>query len=128
MRRTCFAAGAANECLDTNRSTESAIICSVGCVGHRYRLALALLVFLCFGFAFRQGRTMGIGLAALCFAWSVEFSQLYHGPWIDRIRSTLVGHLALGSSFNRPDLIAYLVGVAFGAGAEFVFFNATRKA
>src|SRR4051812_39205545 len=30
----------------------------------------ALLVFLCFGFAFRRRSTMQVGVAALCFAWS----------------------------------------------------------
>src|SRR6476660_8160813 len=62
----------------------------------------ALLVFLCFGFAFRRSSTMRIGLSALCFAWSVEFLQLYHAHWIDAIRSTRLGHLVLGASFNSP--------------------------
>jgi hypothetical protein len=88
----------------------------------------ALVVFLCFGFAFRRSSTARIGLGALCFAWSVEFLQLYHAPWIDGIRSTRLGHLVLGASFNGPDLIAYVVGIALGVVAEFVCLNDRKKA
>ena len=81
----------------------------------------ALMVFLGFGFVFRRSSTVRIGLAALCFAWSVEFLQLYHAHWIDAIRSTRFGRLVLGDTFNVPDLIAYAVGVALGVVAEWVF-------
>src|SRR6186713_2511789 len=64
----------------------------------------ALVVFLCSGFAFSRSSTLRVGLGALCFAWSIEFLQLYHAPWIDGIRSTRPGHLVLGASFNWPDL------------------------
>ena len=80
----------------------------------------SLLVFLCFGLAFRRSSTMRVGFGALCFAWSVEFLQLYHAHWIDAIRSTRPGHLALGSSFNAPDLVAYFVGIALGVLAEYL--------
>ena len=83
----------------------------------------ALLVFLCFGLAFRRSSTVRVGLGAVCFAWSVEFLQLYHAPWIDGIRSTRLGHLVFGSSFNTPDLVAYVVGIALGMVAEIVWFN-----
>lgn len=59
-----------------------------------------------------------ISIYALAFAWSVEFSQLYHAPWIDTIRSTRIGHLILGSTFNAPDLLAYAVGIGIGAAVE----------
>jgi hypothetical protein len=59
-----------------------------------------------------------IALLALAFAWGEEFSQLYHAPWIDTIRATILGKLALGNTFNWPDLPAYAVGIALGASAE----------
>jgi len=88
----------------------------------------ALMVFLCFGFVFRRSSTLRISLAAVCFAWSVELLQLYHAPWIDAIRSTRPGQLVLGSSFNSPDLIAYVAGIAVGALGECVYFHETKKA
>lgn len=54
------------------------------------------------------------GAAALAFSYAIEFSQLYHQPWIDNIRATTLGHLALGSTFVWADLVAYTAGVAFG--------------
>src|SRR5688572_10101869 len=61
------------------------------------------------------------------FAWSVEYLQLYHAPWIDAIRSTRLGRLVLGSVFNSPDLLAYVIGIALGALAEYVFLNTKQK-
>jgi hypothetical protein len=55
---------------------------------------------------------------ALTFALGVEFSQLYHAPWIDAVRATLPWRPLLGSSFNWPDLPAYAVGVALGAWTD----------
>jgi hypothetical protein len=69
-----------------------------------------------------------IALGAVCFAWSVEFLQLYHAPWIDGIRSTRLGRLVLGTSFNSPDLIAYFIGIAVGALADSFYHNENEEA
>ena len=87
----------------------------------------AMVVFLCFGIVFPRSSTVQIALAAVCFAWGVEFLQLYHAPWIDGIRSTRLGRLVLGSMFNSPDLLAYVVGVGLGVLGECVFLK-KRKA
>jgi hypothetical protein len=88
----------------------------------------ALVVFLCLGFAFHRNSTVRIALGAVCFAWSVEFLQLYHAHWIDGLRSTRLGRLFLGSTFNSPDLLAYAIGVALGALVECVYLNENQKA
>jgi hypothetical protein len=54
-------------------------------------------------------------MVALAFCWLIEFSQLYRAPWIESIRHTRLGHLVLGSTFNPPDLLAYVAGVGIGA-------------
>jgi hypothetical protein len=87
----------------------------------------ALMVFLGFGCVFHRSSTARIAFAAVCFAWTVEFSQLYHAPWIDAIRSTLPGRLVLGSSFNSPDLIAYVIGIAIGVFAEGVCLHRPQE-
>src|SRR5687767_5958948 len=69
----------------------------------------AVVVFLCFGIVFPRSSTVRIALAAVCVAWGVEFLQLYHAPWLDGIRSTRLGRLVLGSTFNSPDLLAYFI-------------------
>lgn len=53
--------------------------------------------------------------------WGVEFSQLYHAPWLGAIRATLPGRLVLGTTFHWPDLPACAVGVLSGALAEWIF-------
>ncbi len=78
----------------------------------------ALMVFLGFGFLLPRASTRSIALLALTFSWSVEFSQLYHAPWIDAIRATIPGKLVLGNTFHGPDLLAYALGIALGAWAE----------
>lgn len=54
------------------------------------------------------------GLAALAFSFAIEFSQLYHRPWLDDVRGSTLGHLVLGSTFVWTDLVAYAAGVALG--------------
>ena len=55
----------------------------------------ALMVFVGFGFLMPRASTLMVALLALTFAWSIEFSQLYHAPWIDAVRATLPGRLVL---------------------------------
>ncbi len=46
----------------------------------------------------------------LGFAYAIEFSQLYHAPWIDSVRETTLGGLVLGFHFVWVDLIRYAAG------------------
>lgn len=55
---------------------------------------------------------------SLALAFLVEVSQLYHAPWIDSIRQTTLGGLALGFGFLWTDLVCYSVGVMIGVVAE----------
>ena len=86
----------------------------------------ALLVFYGFGFIFRSASTTRIALAALAFSWTIEFSQLYHAPWIDAIRATRPGALVLGFTFNPPDLPAYALGIALGTLGEHLHRKSRR--
>lgn len=76
----------------------------------------AMMVFFGIGFLMPRRSVNRLALQALCFSWFVEFSQIYHAPWIDSLRSTLLGRLILGSVFHWPDLFAYLVGVIIAVG------------
>lgn len=78
----------------------------------------ALMVLLILGFLFPSARTGVAAGSALGIAFAVEFSQLYQAEWINGIRATRIGALALGSGFLATDLVCYAVGVATGAGAE----------
>lgn len=75
----------------------------------------ALMVFFGLRTLNPAGSIRALSILALCIAYSVELSQIYQAPWINAIRSTTPGHLILGNSFSWMDLLAYAVGVAFGA-------------
>jgi hypothetical protein len=64
----------------------------------------------------RSGMTSArVALAAFAIALAVEGSQLYHAPWIDAVRGTRLGALALGQGFLWSDLVSYAVGVVLAA-------------
>lgn len=81
----------------------------------------ALLVFVILGVGFPRASTISLSLAAAGYSFAIEFSQLYHAPWLETIRGTRLGHFAIGSTFNSPDLIAYVLGIGMGATAEACF-------
>lgn len=78
----------------------------------------ALAVFLCCGLLLPRASTLKTGLLAALFSISIEFSQLYHAPWIEALRRTTLGGLILGYGFHWGDIICYLVGIAFGVLLE----------
>ncbi|MDG2222410.1 MAG: DUF2809 domain-containing protein [Rubripirellula sp.] len=63
----------------------------------------------------------------LAFAFSIEFSQLYHAPWLDSIRETTLGGLVLGEQFIWIDLLRYMVGAILCGSAEAAFIKRTRQ-
>jgi len=78
----------------------------------------ALLVFLCCGFVKTRASTWRLLFAATVISFCVEFSQLYHAPWIDHIRAHRLGGLILGSTYSSYDLVAYFAGIVAGAILE----------
>lgn len=87
----------------------------------------ALLVFWGFAFFFRKASKVRIGLAALAFSYVIEFSQLYHAPWIDAIRNTRLGGLILGFGFLWSDLLCYAAGISFGMFLEMVLLKNSNR-
>ena len=90
----------------------------------------SLMVFFGLGWLFPRLPMRVRAALALLFSFVVETSQLYHEPWIDAIRSTRLGALAIGSVFNWPDFPAYTLGVLIGVALEFLVraINSRRQA
>jgi glycopeptide antibiotics resistance protein len=78
----------------------------------------ALMIFLVLALFLNTGRTAVIASLAALFCLIVECSQLYQAPWLDALRATRLGQLALGAYFAWGDLLAYILGIAVGAAAE----------
>lgn len=86
----------------------------------------ALMVFFIFGFLFPYKTTLQLAVYSLCFAYLIEFSQLYHAPWIDAIRHTRLGGLVLGFGFLWSDLLGYIIGISIGVLAEYTTSQARQ--
>ena len=73
------------------------------------------------------GRALVLGAWALGIAFADEFSQLYRAPWIDALRSTRAGALALGQGFLWSDLSCYAAGVALALGIDWALARVGRN-
>jgi glycopeptide antibiotics resistance protein len=80
--------------------------------------AWTLAVFLALGLLVPRLSKWSVAVLAVVISFTVELSQLYHAPWIDAIRDTTIGHLALGSGFDPTDLACYMVGAGIGVLIE----------
>jgi len=72
--------------------------------------ASAVMTILCL--IFRRQSTLRLATTATLISFAIEFSQRYHAPWIDHIRSYPLGAIILGYSFYWLDLVAYLIGIS----------------
>jgi hypothetical protein len=79
----------------------------------------ALVAFFGIGLLLPRASTWAIALLTLSFSAAIEVSQLYHASWIDSIRHTTLGGLALGYGFRWSDLACYGAGVGLGVVIEY---------
>ena len=78
----------------------------------------ALMVFFIIGLLLKRESIMKVSIITLLFSFGIEISQLYHAPWIDGIRKTIMGRLILGQGFLGSDLICYMFGILIGVLIE----------
>ncbi|WP_454650304.1 ribosomal maturation YjgA family protein [Bradyrhizobium liaoningense] len=77
-------------------------------------LLWATMVFLLVGVCLPRLTRTQIAVIAALIAIVVEFSRLVHVPWLDAFRLTTAGALLLGRIFSLWNVVAYMVGIAFG--------------
>ncbi|MGY8662750.1 DUF2809 domain-containing protein [Bradyrhizobium sp. UFLA05-109] len=56
-----------------------------------------------------------VAVIAAAIAIVVELSRLVHTPWLDAFRLTTAGALLLGRIFSLWNIVAYAIGIVFGA-------------
>lgn len=71
----------------------------------------AMTVFCLMRIVMPKAGLLKVSLMALAISFAVEFSQLIRWQWLVDLRSTTVGHLALGQGFLWKDLVAYTIGI-----------------
>lgn len=59
-----------------------------------------------------------LAILSVVAAALIEFSRLYHTPWLDEFRLTLAGALLLGRIFSWWNIVAYAVGIVIAALLE----------
>ena len=87
----------------------------------------ATMVFWFLALAWRRAGTGRLAASAIVIAFAVEFSQLYRATWIDSIRETQIGALALGSGFLWSDLVCYAVGVCIAVVLDALLAGRKRR-
>ena len=87
----------------------------------------ALVVYCGWAIVMPTASVRRVVLCALASSFLVEGSQLYHAPWIDRIRRTTLGHLVLGFTFHSWDFLAYAIGIAVGCLLDLVQSHQSRR-
>ena len=87
----------------------------------------ALMVFVLCGLLYPRRPTAWTAGVALTFSVLIEFSQIYHTPWIDAIRAYPLGHLVLGSGFAWGDMVCYAAGIAVGVAGEWLCLKRTPR-
>ena len=87
----------------------------------------AVMVYWILALGWRRAGVRALAAGAMAIAIAVECSQLYHAPWIDSIRATLIGALLLGSDFLWSDLVCYAVGTAIAAGLDGLIARTTNE-
>lgn len=85
----------------------------------------AAMVFWCLALLARRQTTAILAISTVMIAFAVECSQLYHATWIDTVRGTRLGALALGSGFLWSDLACYAVGAVIAAALDLVMVHRT---
>ena len=64
--------------------------------------------------AFRRARARSISAAVLLGTSALEFTQLWHPPLLQRIRSTFIGVTVVGDTFVPSDFVYYAIGCVLG--------------
>jgi hypothetical protein len=87
----------------------------------------AFVAYLMIGLLLPAVSPWRVALVAISFATGIEASQLYHAPWIDAIRRTTLGGLALGYGFLWSDLACYATGVGLGVVTKCLASSVVRR-
>ena len=76
------------------------------------------MVYFLLGMLLPRQPLIRLAFLAVVIAALVEFSRLYHTPWLDEFRLSLAGALLLGRIFSWWNILAYAAGIALAALCE----------
>lgn len=74
-------------------------------------LLWASLIYFLLAFCLPLSRGGWLLLVGAIIVTALEFSRLYHAPWLDAFRQSLPGRIALGNVFSLLNIPAYYAGL-----------------
>lgn len=86
----------------------------------------AVMVYFGMRFIFPQKNHKTALLLGLLFCYAIELQQLYRAEWIIKIRSTPLGHYALGEGFLWSDLVCYTIGILIALIVDYYFVKLNK--
>ncbi len=84
-------------------------------------------LYLLLAFLFPKEKISILAFISITFSVLVEFSQIYHEPWIDSIRNTFIGGMVLGYGFLWSDILCYAIGTFLGVIIDMQFIKIFKK-
>lgn len=87
----------------------------------------AVNVYLLLAFLFPKEKISILAFISITFSVLIEFSQIYHEPWIDSIRNTFIGGMVLGYGFLWSDILCYIIGIFLGVIIDMQFIRIFKK-
>ena len=84
-------------------------------------------LYLLLAFLFPKEKISILAFISITFSVLIEFSQIYHEPWIDSIRNTFIGGLVLGYGFLWSDILCYAIGTFLGIITDVQFIKISKK-
>lgn len=77
-------------------------------------IAYEIFWILLVAFLFPQASPLWTAVGVCLATCVLEFLQLWHPPWLEAMRATLLGRLILGNTFNGSDFLSYFIGSFLG--------------
>lgn len=87
----------------------------------------AQMVYWTISLVFPSASISRVAAYALAISYADELSQLYQAHWVNQVRATTIGHLALGSAFSWLDMLSYAVGIGLCAVIEVLLLRTVSK-
>lgn len=87
----------------------------------------AMNLYLFLAFLFPKEKISILAIISITFSVLIEFSQIYHAPWIDSIRDTFIGAMILGYGFLWSDILCYIIGTFLGILLDFIIIKNLRS-
>lgn len=87
----------------------------------------AVMIYFGFRMIFTDFNNQKKILWPLLFCYLIELQQLCRSSWLLEIRSSTLGHYALGQGFLWSDIVFYTIGVFLAFWVDFKFLRISNK-